>query len=507
MISVYSTLTRRKEPFETVVPGKVTMYVCGPTVYSQSHVGHMVGPVLFDAIKRYLNYCGYQVTLVINITDIDDKIIAQANKEGIPYGELASRVTADYLDCLRLLDVHVDHFPRATETIPEILEMIGGLIRKGHAYAIGGDVYFDVTTRPDYGKLSNRRPEELLAGARKEVDDRKRNAGDFALWKGAKAGEPSWPSPWGPGRPGWHIECSAMCRKLLGDTLDIHGGGLDLCFPHHEDEIAQSESYTGKPLARYWLHNGLMQYSNATRKIGAREGDYASQEVAKMSKSTGNVITIRALLERHAPEVVRFFLLSTHYRRPIDFSDERIDEVGRGLARLRTLADRVGRILGKPFHSIAAPARRGEWSVEGTTPFLSEVARLRDRFLECMDDDLNTGGAVGVLFELLSTMNRFADDRHLEGSADDALVAEFLPAAVALRELTNILGVSLATAPPDEASHGLAPKLLDVLLEVRAEARKTKNFALSDLIRDRLKLLGVTIEDRPTGSQWKIASP
>src|SRR5262245_16424425 len=300
-LKVYNTLTRKKsEDFQTVRPGKVGMYVCGPTVYKPSHVGHMVGPVIFDTVKRYLTYLGYQVTLVVNITDVDDKIIKEATRQKRDWKQLAESVTADYLRNLQLLNVTgIDHMPRATEHIGDIIRMIQGLIERGYAYPADGDGYFDVTRDPDYGKLCHRDPEQLEAGARIEVSEKKRNPGDFALWKGAKPGEPKWDSPWGPGRPGWHIECSAMSMRLLGQTLDIHGGGLDLQFPHHESELAQSESYNDKPFARYWMHNGLM-----------KTGD------KKMSKSEGNEIVVSKLLERHAAETLRFLLLSTHYRSP-----------------------------------------------------------------------------------------------------------------------------------------------------------------------------------------------
>src|SRR4051794_24572147 len=295
-LRVYNTLTRQEEPFETVERGKVRMYVCGPTVYKPSHIGHMVGPVIFDTVKRYLTYLGYQVTWVVNITDVDDKLIVRARELGTTVKELADRMTADYIDSLKKLNVtSIDRMPKATEHIPEMIEMMRGLTEKGYAYAAGGDVYFDITRDPDYGKLCNRDPEQLEAGSRIEVSDRKRSPGDFALWKSAKPGEPTWDSPWGPGRPGWHIECSAMSMKLLGETLDVHGGGLDLQFPHHENELAQSESYTGVPFVRYWMHNGLM-------KVGS----------GKMSKSQGNEIVVSELLQRHQPETLRYFLLSTH---------------------------------------------------------------------------------------------------------------------------------------------------------------------------------------------------
>src|SRR5437868_4003373 len=320
-LRVYNTLTRQKEPFQTVQPGKVTMYVCGPTVYKASHVGHMVGPVIFDTVKRYLAYLGYEVTLVVNITDVDDKLIVEAQKQGTTVAQLAERVTADYLENLQRLGVRgIDHMPRATQYIPEITKMIQGLIEKGFAYPANGDVYFDVTRDPDYGKLCHRDPEQLEAGARIEVSERKRNPGDFALWKAAKPGEPQWDSPWGPGRPGWHIECSAMSMRLLGQTLDIHGGGLDLQFPHHENELAQSESYTGVPFVRYWMHNGLM-------KIGAEKISKTHEEEQR-KKAT---LIVGELLQKHDPETLRFFLLSTHYRRPIDYSEDRLDEVRRGL--------------------------------------------------------------------------------------------------------------------------------------------------------------------------------
>src|SRR5438132_11713709 len=341
-LRVYNTLTRQKESFETVQPGRVSMYVCGPTVYKPSHVGHMVGPVIFDTVKRYLAYLGYKVTLVINITDIDDKLIAQARKQNTTVPELAQSVTADYCANLERLGVTgVDHMPRATDYIADIIRMIGGLIDKNFAYAAGGDVYFDVTRDPDYGKLCHRDPEQLEAGARIEVSERKRNPGDFALWKGAQPGEAKWDSPWGPGRPGWHIECSAMSMQLLGKTLDIHGGGLDLQFPHHENELAQSESYTGAPFVRYWMHHGLM-------KIGAD----------KMSKSQGNEIVVSELLKRHDPETLRFFLLATHYRRPTDYSEERLEEIRRSLEGFYRFFERYGRITSENFYSLKAPAKR-----------------------------------------------------------------------------------------------------------------------------------------------------
>jgi cysteinyl-tRNA synthetase len=489
-LRVYNTLTRQKEPFQTVQPGKVGMYVCGPTVYKPSHVGHMVGPVIFDTVKRYLQYLGYQVTLVVNITDIDDKIINEAAKQKRDWKELAEKVTADYLQNLKRLGVSsIDHFPRATEHIADIQKLIRGLTDEGFAYPAGGDVYFDVARDSDYGKLCNRDPEQLEAGARIEVSDKKRNPGDFALWKGAKPGEPKWDSPWGPGRPGWHIECSAMSMKLLGQTLDVHGGGLDLQFPHHENELAQSESYTDKPFALYWMHNGLM-----------KTGD------KKMSKSEGNEIVVSKLLERHAPETLRFLLLSTHYRSPIEYSEKRLEEVHRALESFHRYFERYERITCSSFFGLRAPPTRGPLEAEGQGEFLVEAHRLRDAFLECMDDDFNTGGAVGVLYELLTALNRFADSRELErGKADGADVDAFRRGAMVLRELSQILGVFCE--PPASKGAGqdhLVNGLMQLLLDLRAEARKAKNFALGDQIRKRLAEIGVTLEDRAGGTGWRL---
>ncbi|MBV9126436.1 MAG: cysteine--tRNA ligase [Planctomycetes bacterium] len=515
-LRVYNTLTRQKEPLETVQPGRVGMYVCGPTVYKPSHLGHMVGPVIFDTIKRYLAYLGYQVTLVINITDVDDKLIVQAHKQKTTVPELAERVTADYRNNLQRLGVTgIDLMPRATEHIADILRMIQGLIDKGFAYPAGGDVYFDVTRDPDYGKLCHRDPEQLEAGARIEISDRKRNPGDFALWKGAKPGEPHWDSPWGPGRPGWHIECSAMSMRYLGQTLDIHGGGLDLQFPHHENELAQSESYTGRPFVRYWMHNGLMKTKLETG-------------YEKMSKSKGNEIVVTELLQRHHPETLRFFLLATHYRRPIDFSEERLEEVRRGLESFYRFFERCQRITGSSFHDLSAPATRAAFRPEDFpgSPWMQEVLRHRDAFLECMDDDFNTGGAIGILYELLTTLNRFADARQLEsGPRDEATVGEFQRGGMVLKELSQVLGLfrELVARPVegnsqlrDQLAQLLAELKVDageatgveeimrVLIDARAGARKARNFALADQIRQRLGQLGVTLEDRPGGTGWRV---
>jgi cysteinyl-tRNA synthetase len=493
-LRAYNTLTRQKEPFETVQPGKIGMYVCGPTVYKPSHVGHMVGPVVFDTIKRYLTYLGYEVTLVVNITDIDDKIINEAQKQKKDWKKLAEEVTTDYLDNLKKLGVAgVDHFPRATAHMSEIIHMIQGLIDKGYAYSAGEDVYFEVTKDPDYGKLCHRDIQQMEAGARIEVSDKKRNPGDFALWKGAKPGEPKWESAWGFGRPGWHIECSAMSMKILGQTLDIHGGGLDLQFPHHENELAQSESFTGVLFVRYWLHNGLM-----------KTGD------DKMSKSKGNEIVVAELLKRHQPETLRFFLLATHYRRPIDYSEERLHETQRGLDNFHRFFERFKRITKDSFYTVTAPSRR-QSSVSLATSgneFLRELAGYRQAFLECMDDDFNTGGAIGVLHELLTALNRFADSKQLEsGSADASSTESFRQGTIILKELSQILGIFLAPAAKlTGADDRLLGGLMQLFIDIRAEARKSKNFALADQIRQRLSQLGITLEDRPGGTGWRVDS-
>jgi len=487
-LRVYNTLTKEKTEFTPVEKGKVGMYVCGPTVYKPSHIGHMVGPVIFDAVKRYLTYLGYQVTFVVNITDVDDKLIVRAKELGTTVKELAEKMTADYCDCLKRLNVAgIDLMPRATEHIGEMIEMMRGLIDNGHAYPSSGDVYFDVSKDADYGKLCHRDPEQMEAGARVEISDRKRNPGDFALWKGAKPGEPSWDSPWGPGRPGWHIECSAMSMKYLGKTLDIHGGGLDLQFPHHENELAQSESYTNQTFARYWMHNGLLKMGNA-----------------KMAGSVGNVVNVVDLLKKYHPETVRFLLLSTHYRSPIEYSDDRLAEVRRSLDGFYRFFERYQRVAGASFHQIEAPVRQGEAPAGGD--WLKEIGALRKRFLECMDDDFNTGGAVGVLYEMLNKLNRFADDKKLEEvGAKPQAKAEFAEGVRILKEMSQILGIFQAPATADKSSGDqLVGGLMQLLIDLRAEARKAKNFALGDQIRKRLTELGVTLEDRPGGTGWRV---
>ena len=496
-LRVYNTLTQTKEPFEPVNPPRVGMYVCGPTVYSPSHVGHMVGPVIFDTIKRFLTYSGFAVTWVVNITDVDDKLIVRVQEQGATERDMAARVkdlagqmTADYLACLEALGVDgIDQMPRATEHIGDIVAITRGLIEKGYAYPSGGDVYFDVTRAPEYGKLSHRNPEELEAGARIEPTARKRHPGDFALWKASKPGEPAWDSPWGPGRPGWHIECSAMSMKLLGETFDIHGGGLDLVFPHHENEVVQSESFTGKTFARYWLHNGLL-----------------TKEGKKISKSDpGTIVLMRDLLGRHDPDTLRCLFLASHYRRPTDYGPSRLDEIGRGLEAFHRLFERFGRVAGTSYYALAAPTRRAEFE-PGTSELLAEVADHRRRFLDAMDDDFNTGGALGELYELVRALNRFADAHRLDAADRDAgHVAQWRAGMVVLKELTEVLGLfRRSPARPEPKDEGLTAPLMGLLIQLRGQLRKEKNFKLADEIRNRLASLGVTLEDRPDGTTWKV---
>jgi cysteinyl-tRNA synthetase len=516
-LQVYSTLTRTKAPFAKKPGETVSMYVCGPTVYKPSHIGHMVGPVIFDTVKRYLQYSGYKVTWVVNITDVDDKLIVRARELNTSVPALAEKMTQDYFACLKSLNVTgIDHFPRATEHIGGMIAMMQRLIAKGAAYPAGGDVYFDVSADADYGKLCNRDPEQLEAGAKNETGDRKRNPGDFALWKAAKPGEPAevqYDSPWGKGRPGWHIECSVMSQALLGETLDIHGGGLDLQFPHHENELAQSETDTGKPFSHVWMHNGLL-------KLKDREG-----KEAKMAGSIGNVLNVADALKHASGEVLRFFMLATHYRSPIDLGvwdwnnpatpiPDGIVAAERSLQGFYRLFERYERAAGQSFYALP-PINVADIAL---SPALGlQLKPLVARFFDAMDDDFNTGGAVGTLFELLTALNRFADTAKLDAGSDAAPKADFAAGVQLLRTLSNILGL-FWQAPPQqdlggggELVGGLMQLLIDVRNNLRTEAKgaakdnplKKPLFDQTDLIRKRLADLGVTLEDRPDGTGWR----
>jgi len=515
-LRVYNTLTRQKEDFQTVSPGKVSMYLCGPTVYKPAHIGHMVGPVIFDAIKRYLSYSGYEVTFVINITDVDDKLINRARENGTTVEALAGEMIQDYFDNLKTMNVFdsVDHFPYATDHIAEMQQLIGRLIEQDYAYPLDGDVYFNVTKDDDYGKLSRRNVDEMMAGTRVEANQRKRHPADFALWKKSKAGEPSWDSPWGKGRPGWHIECSAMSMKLLGETIDIHGGGLDLMFPHHENELAQSESCTGKPFSRYWLHNGLMQAGSAAGKLGGghdRHGDVPldqqGQEANKLAGSKG-AASVKELFAAHQPETVRWFLLSTHYRSPIELSDEAIAKTGKSLEGFYRLFEAFERVSERSFYDLEAPALREKTSTLEGQPaeFFEELKHLRDRFFDAMDDDFNTGAAVGFLFEMRRCLNHFITQHKLDsgGKREPATLSALCDGMTLLKELSGLLGVF--QQPLHSAGGGddeFLGSLMQLIIEVRALARQSKNFDIADRIRDGLTELEVVLEDRTEGTNWR----
>ncbi len=464
MLRIYNTLTRKKEDFQTLEPNVVRMYVCGVTVYNEAHVGHAMSALVFDIIRRYLEYRGYQVRHVMNYTDVDDKIITRANQLKEDPFKLAQRYINDYAEHLRELNIlPADHATRrATQTMAEIQSMVKGLIEKGYAYAApNGDVYFRVTKDKEYGKLSGRKLDEMQAGARIEVDEAKEHPMDFALWKAAKPGEPAWDSPWGKGRPGWHIECSAMNLAELGEQIDIHGGGNDLIFPHHENEIAQSECFTGKPFSRFWIHNGMLQ-------LGGE----------KMSKSLGNIISIKDFLAKREADVMRMLVLNGSYRAPLMFNEETLDAAEKNVARL------------KSGFRPAAPSSKG-LSKEVAAAFTAQAESTRKDFSGAMDDDFNTPLAVAALFELVKSINTARD----QGAND----AQLQPAQAVLRELSSVLGLRLA----EKQGTGDAGAFIDLLVEVRTEARKQKLYALSDLIRDRLKARGVSIEDTKDGTTWR----
>lgn len=465
-LQLFNTLTHRKEPFETFEEGHVKMYVCGPTVYAEAHVGHAMSSLVFDIIRRYLEYRGYRVTHVMNYTDVDDKIIQRSLQENIPPVELAEKYISEYrhhLDDLNILQATVN--PRATQEMDWIIEMVQGLIDRGYAYASNGDVYFRVNKDEDYGKLSSRKLDDMQAGARIKVDQRKENPMDFTLWKSAKPGEPAWDSLWGPGRPGWHIECSAMNLHHLGEQIDIHGGGNDLIFPHHENEIAQTESYTGKSFARYWIHNGMLQLSGE-----------------KMSKSLGNLITIHEFLEKHEGDVLRMMILNSSYRSPLTFNDDVISQSERALERLR---------------SGLRPALSGSDQLDDETlvNLEQQIARTREGFISAMDDDFNTAGALGHLFDLVRVINQSRSS----GAGEEVL----LPAQHTLIELSSVLGLRLEQ--PGDSNEDAAP-FIELLIALRNDLRELKQWGLSDKIRDSLDNLGVILEDSKQGTTWRWKS-
>ena len=464
-LKVYNTLTRKKETFTPVTPGQVKMYVCGITPYNHSHMGNARPFVTWDVIKRYLEHLGYEVTHIQNFTDVDDKIINAANGEGVTWDTISNRYIASYFDVMDKLHVRrADKYPRVSEHM-------------GFAYVIDNDVYYSVEKFAGYGKLSGRSLDDMMAGARIEVDDRKHNPMDFALWKGAKPGEPSWESPWGPGRPGWHIECSAMSNKYLGDTFDFHGGGSDLIFPHHENEIAQSEAYTGKkPMVRYWLHNGFITINSE-----------------KMSKSLNNFFLVKDVLEHYNPDALRFFLISNHYRSPLDFSDERLEEMTRSLERLGTSIDNVLELLDMPAGAKSEEAAQ----------LMADAKANEEAFEEAMCDDFNTALASAAMFDLAKKVNIYKDAVVNNGVPVDSSVVSEVKRI--FKTMTDILGILEERWSGQKGSTSSKDynDLMDAILEIRQECRAQKQYALADAIRDKLAALGITIEDSPQGARWK----
>ena len=482
-LRIYNTMSGEKETFVPLVPGKVGMYVCGVTVYDFCHIGHARANVVFDVIYRYLRYAGFDVTYVRNYTDIDDKIIKRANEEGTDYRTVADRYIEAFDEDMDRLGLRKPtKEPKATEHMDGIISIISSLIERGHAYESEGDVYYAVATFPDYLKLSKRNLEEMQAGARVEVGEKKRNPMDFALWKGSKPGEPWWESPWGKGRPGWHIECSAMSMKFLGETFDIHGGGKDLVFPHHENEIAQSEAANGKPFVRYWMHNGFVNINSE-----------------KMSKSLGNFFTIREVLDQFDPEVIRFFILAAHYRSPIDYSDQNLREAEAGLERIYSCLAAAREALNATGAG-ALPASSGE--------FGEKLASFDQRFREAMDDDFNTALAIGHLFDLVRSANRFMAEQGGVSAEGRTLIATFQDT---VRRAGDVLGLFLlepsawlgSRAEARMKGMDITPEEIEALLAERTEARKAKNFARSDEIRDYLLARDIQILDSPQGTTWK----
>lgn len=470
-LRVYNTMTRKKEEFQPINPGKVRMYVCGPTVYDYCHIGHARSVVVFDVVARYLRAKGFEVKYVRNFTDVDDKIINKANETGLTSEQVAEKFIEEFYNDMGKIGIEkADIEPKATEHIDDIINVVKILIEKGHAYELEGDVYFEVDTFEQYGKLSGRKLEDMEAGARVGIDERKRSPHDFALWKSAKPGEPFWQSPWGKGRPGWHIECSAMSRAFLGESFDIHGGGKDLVFPHHENEIAQSEAAFGVSFAKYWMHNGFVNINSE-----------------KMSKSLGNFLMIRDVLKICHPESLRLFLLSSHYRNPVDYTHQYIEEAESGLEKIYALLKRIE-------DSGINPEKYGD---------------LWERFCEAMDDDFNTAKAIGFIFDSVRNTNRILDKPLLD-EADKKVIAGELDALKRIGSILGILNESPCAFIDKKKSSAIEsgnidPDEIQNFIHERRDARKSKNFARADEIRQILKEKGIVLEDKPDGTTtWKI---
>ncbi|MFA6309535.1 MAG: cysteine--tRNA ligase [Clostridia bacterium] len=467
-MKLYNTLSRSKEEFKPIVEKKVTMYSCGPTVYNYFHIGNARPFIIFDTLRRYFDYRGYDVKFVQNFTDIDDKMINRANEEGITIKELADRFISEYFIDAKALGVHEPSVcPRATDNIDAIIELISNLEKKGYAYNVDGDVYYDTSKFDGYGKLSHQSVDDLRSGARVSIDERKNDPIDFALWKAAKPGEPSWDSPWGKGRPGWHIECSAMANRFLGETIDIHSGGQDLIFPHHENEIAQSEAVNGKPFANYWLHNGFINVDNE-----------------KMSKSAGNFFTVREIAKKFDYEMIRFFMLSAHYRSPINFSAELLEQSKNGL-------DRIYQCLGNLEYNLVN-AKDDKISKKGTG-IIENLEKLKVKFIEAMDDDINTAAAISVIFEIVKEVN-------VEILADENASKELINFSISLiKELGDVLGI---LQKKEDCS---IENEIEELIEKRQQARADRDWKLADEIRDTLNSKGILLEDTPQGVKWRKA--
>lgn len=476
-IKVYNTLTKQKEEFVPITPGKANIYVCGVTPYNHPHVGNARPFVTWDVIRRFLEHEGYDVTHVQNFTDVDDKIINTANKEGVQWFDICNRYIDSYFEVMDKLNVRRAHvYPRVSEHINDIIATVQCLIDNGYGYVVDGDVFYSVEKFKYYGQLSGRNLEDMLAGARVDVDDRKRNPMDFALWKSAKPGEPAWESPWGPGRPGWHIECSTMSMKYLGETFDFHGGGSDLIFPHHENEIAQSEGCTGiHPFVHYWLHNGFITVNEE-----------------KMSKSLGNFFMVIDILEHYDPETLRFFIVSTHYRSPLDFSDARLTEAQKSLARLRQAQETLGELsemmsAGPTADSLA---------------LRDKVKELREAFMEAMRDDFNTALAISHMFALAKEINIYHKAVVDAGIKPDGKLVALLNDVLA--EMCSIIGVLEKTAAPaaEKSGDSKEAELVEMLIAMRQDARKNKNYALADELRNKLSEIGIVLQDTPQGVKW-----
>ena len=458
---IYNSMTGKKEEFVPITEGEVKMYVCGPTVYNFFHIGNARPFLIFDGFRRYLEYRGYKVTYVQNFTDVDDKIINRSLEEGISSSEVSEKYISEYFKDAGALGINpANVHPKVTENIKEIIDFIGKLVEKGFAYEKGGDVYYKTHSFSDYGKLSKQRIEDLEMGARVEINTNKLNPIDFALWKSAKPGEPSWESPWGLGRPGWHIECSVMSTKYLGETIDIHAGGQDLIFPHHENEIAQSEAYSGKSFANYWMHNGYININNE-----------------KMSKSKGNFFTVREILNEYDGEVIRFFLLSAHYRNPVNFSRELIEQAENGLNRIYKAKENLEYYMEKATENS-----------EDTGGLQQKLNGYREKFVESMDDDFNTADGISAIFELV----KFANVEITENSTKSKISLVYN----LLMELCEVLGIL-------SKSKEMIDEDIEKLIEKRQQARKDKDYALADKIRDDLKEQGIILEDTSSGVKWK----